>query len=346
MVDLPDHSDALTVSLVSTVRNEEESIDDLLRSIASQTRLPDELIIADGGSTDRTVAQMRAWSCRLPITVIELADANISQGRNAAIARAAGELIAVVDAGVRLDPQWLERIVTPFAEEGSVVDAVGGFFLPRVENEFERALAAATLPDAVEILPDSFLPSSRSFAFRRRWFEAGVRYPEWLDYCEDLIFDLRLKRAGANVVFCPGAIVWFRPRTSSAAFMRQYFRYARGDGKSGLFLKRHLIRYATYVALLPSVFLVRSWWWRAAAGLGALLYMRALVQRITRRYPGVTRAQKIRLAAVSAGLRLLGDLAKMAGYPVGLAWRARRYGLKNDWRTIPERKGGQIASDT
>jgi hypothetical protein len=33
-------------------------------------------------------------------------------------------------------------------------------------------------------------------------------------------------------------------------------------------------------------------------------------------------------------IRASGDCAKMAGYPVGLWWRWRRYGLRRDWRTM------------
>ena len=39
----------------------------------------------------------------------------------------------------------------------------------------------------------------------------------------------------------------FRPRPHLRAFYVQYYRYARGDGKANLWLKRHLIRYGTYL---------------------------------------------------------------------------------------------------
>ena len=52
---------------------------------------------------------------RFPVRVIERPGSNISQGRNAAIEAAIGEVIASTDAGVRLDPKWLEKLVEPFA---------------------------------------------------------------------------------------------------------------------------------------------------------------------------------------------------------------------------------------
>ncbi|RLG16029.1 glycosyltransferase, partial [Nanoarchaeota archaeon] len=44
----------MKVSLICTVLNEEDTIEDLLKSIIKQTRRPDEFVIVDGGSKDKT----------------------------------------------------------------------------------------------------------------------------------------------------------------------------------------------------------------------------------------------------------------------------------------------------
>ncbi|HET7087198.1 MAG TPA: glycosyltransferase, partial [Anaerolineae bacterium] len=103
----------MKVSLIVTVKNEAGSIRTLLDSIAAQTRLPDEVIVCDGGSTDATLEVVRGET-RFPVRVIERPGANISQGRNAAIEAASGDIIASTDAGVRLDPHWLGVLVAPF----------------------------------------------------------------------------------------------------------------------------------------------------------------------------------------------------------------------------------------
>ncbi len=326
----------LSVSLILTVKDEAENIDDLMASIAGQTHLPDEVIVVDGGSTDGTVARLRAWERRLPLQVIEAPGTTISQGRNVALSRATGDIVAVTDAGVRLDPAWLERLVEPFSREGEQPDVVSGFFRADPRTLFELALGVTTLPDEEEIDGTRFLPSSRSVAFRRSWYLAGIRYPEWLDYCEDLIFDLRLRRAGARFVFQPSAFVWFRPRPSVRAFWHQYFRYARGDGKAGLFARRHAVRYLTYGLLVPLALSGR--WPRVtqAAAAGALWYMRQPWLRLWRRRRDLRARDLVAAAALAPLLRFIGDVAKMVGYPVGLVWRARRYGLRATWRDIPE----------
>src|SRR5918911_1037022 len=103
---------AARVALVATVLNEGATIDALLASVAAQTRLPDEVRLVDGGSTDDTVARARAWAARgLPLSVDVRPGVNISAGRNAAIAGTTAPLVAVTDAGVRLASDWLARLV-------------------------------------------------------------------------------------------------------------------------------------------------------------------------------------------------------------------------------------------
>jgi glycosyltransferase involved in cell wall biosynthesis len=332
------------ISVIATVLNEGENLRGLLDSLAAQTRTPDEIVIVDGGSRDQTLAILREYSDRLPLRVIEAPGSGISAGRNRAIVAAQGDLIASTDAGVVLVTGWLQALTAPLLDDPHI-QVVGGFFEADPRTVFEAALGATTLPLVDEIDSARFLPSSRSVAFRRSAWEAVGGYPEWLDYCEDLIFDLRLKAAAPNWLFAPAAVAHFRPRKSLRAFMRQYYLYARGDGKADLWRKRHVIRYATYVLGLPLIAgLVLSGRPSAqfvGAGLG-VLGASAYLNRPYRRLPAVLQAaeergalQRTRAVWIKAILwmpviRAAGDLAKMAGYPVGWWWRLKQ--RPNDWR--------------
>lgn len=310
-------------ALIMTVKNEADALPRLFETLALQTKQPDEIVVADGGSTDDTIKLLRAAASNLHLRVLECPGANISQGRNAALRETSAEIVASMDAGVRLDPHWFENITTPFFGENPP-DVVSGFFLPDPHGAFETALAATTLPELRDIRAETFLPSSRSVAFRKAAWEKIKGYPEWLDYCEDLIFDFDLKRAGFRFQFQPSALVYFRPRSSLGKFFRQYYLYARGDGKAGLWFKRHLVRYATYLVAIPFSFLVLPF----APLLSVLMWLGALYflfgtpyRRLFRAWSGLSSSEKISAAIWVPIVRVTGDVAKMIGYPVGVWWR-------------------------
>lgn len=326
----------MNVSVIVTVKNEEKSIRALIDSLLAQTRRPDEIVIVDGGSTDGTAKIIREYiDCGMPIVLLIEPGANISRGRNLAIAQASGEIIASTDAGVRLSSSWLAELIKPFEAELADAtanerlddrgpDVVAGFFVADPHNTFEVAMGATVLPSLDDIRPARFLPSSRSVAYRKSAWAAVNGYPEWLDYCEDLVFDLDLKRAGFRFVFAPDALVHFRPRPDLVAFFKQYYRYARGDGKALLWTKRHIIRYSAYT--VGCLALLGGFWYKViwlALLLAAALYIGRPCRRLLPMLRGRQTWEQLAAFALIPIIRLVGDVAKMMGYPAGLAWRYR-----------------------
>lgn len=311
-------------SVIVTVKNEGESLRPLLDSLIQQTRRPDEVVICDGGSTDNTLAVLEEYRQWLPLKIVTAPGSNISEGRNRAIAAAAGPIIAATDAGVVLSPVWLDALTRPFQEEGAIV--VSGWFEPDPYTDFEVVMGATVLPTLADVDAETFLPSSRSVAFLKEAWAAVGGYPEWLDYSEDLIYDLDLRARYGPFPLAPQAVAYFRPRGSLRAFFRQYYCYARGDGKANLWPRRHAIRYATYLLVLPV--LLRLIWrgkWAGWAGLlvGGLAYVARPTQRLWDSTYGWRPPSRLRAFAMIPTIRLVGDFAKMLGYPVGTWWRWR-----------------------
>ncbi len=297
----------------------------VLDSLCAQTLAPDEVVVADGGSRDETMAILERYVHLLPLRVVRAPGSNISQGRNAAIRAARGDLLAVTDAGVVCEPDWLARLAAPFAEP--VVMAVAGFYRSDARTVMETAMGATVIPDASDINPATYLPSSRSAAFRRVVWEAVGGYPEWLDYSEDVVFDLAVRRRFGPFVFVPEALVAFRPRGSLAALARQYYLYARGDGKANLFPRLHAIRYFTYLVVAPllvyTAVAVSPWMW-AVGVMAGLAYLRLPLRRLWPRLGALSPVDRVRALLYLPLIRLTGDLAKMVGYPAGVSWRVRR----------------------
>lgn len=314
----------MSISVIMTVKDEGAALRALFDSLIQQTVQPDEIVVCDGGSTDETLQILDAYRRWLPINVISAPGSNISQGRNRAIVAARGPLIAATDAGVVLSPVWLEEITRPLRKDGAMV--VSGWFEPDPYTDFEVVMGATVLPELADVDPRTFLPSSRSVAFHKDAWQAVGGYPEWLDFGEDLVFDMALHRRYGPFPFASRAVAYFRPRDTLRAFFHQYYRYARGDGKANLWPKRHAVRYTTYLLLLP--FLLRLIWrekWAGWVGLlgGLTAYCWRPAQRLWRVTAGWRPPSRLRALAYIPILRVVGDVAKMLGYPVGLWWRRR-----------------------
>ena len=91
--------------------------------------------------------------------------------------------------------------------------------------------------------------------------------------------------------------------------------------------KRHAIRYFTYLLGLPTI-LWLIWrekmggWLLFLAGVGA--YSRRPAERVWQNTWGWRPPARVRAFALIPIIRLVGDVAKMLGYPVGIWWRWKR----------------------
>jgi hypothetical protein len=227
----------------------------------------------------------------------------------------------------------LEELTAPFAT-ADPPDVVAGVFRGRADTVFQAAMSATVLPLPEELDESRFLPSSRSVAFTREAWRTVGGYPEWAAYCEDLVFDMALVAAGRRIRLARGALVHFAPRDSLRSYWRQYRNYAMGDGQTGILAKRHLVRYATYLGLVPALAWLSLHYPVALIGyvVGGLVYLRRPLRRLPRLTAGWPWRDRIRAALWIPVLRVWGDLAKMVGYPLGWrhGWKHRQ--LNSEYR--------------
>lgn len=280
-LELPSQAKQVKVSLISTTRNEASNVETWLNSLLKQSRLPDEIVITDGGSTDGTpdLIRRQAASFPIPIRLIEAQGANISRGRNIAIQHASYDVIASADFGVELSAEWLHYLILPFEAE-PLVEVSCGFSQPAPGNEFSHHAAHCLIPTLDVIKPQQFLPSSRSLAFRKKVWERVGGYPEWLSFAgEDTLFDLYARLHKGLWAFVPQAVVyWHAPDTLTKLYRTQY-RYSKGDGEAGSFAsiywaKAEAVVWKTVIYLIfLTTFLgsVALLWWLVAPWIAAVL---------------------------------------------------------------------------
>lgn len=308
------------ISLITTVLNEKINLADWLDGVLSQTVLPEEIIIVDGGSKDGTWEMLLEKSKQNTLIKVWQHTGNISAGRNFAISKAAGEIIVVTDAGCTYDVGWFKKIVEPIlsGKSGFVATGFGPWFKPN-DNLLTRLIAAATIPAPFEF-KRNWLPSSRSVAFKKEVWQQAGGYPEWIPLCEDVIFDLKLKKSGVGLEYVRDVLVFWRPRTTLKKYFKQLFGYTRSDGHGKLWFYRQIIRYAIYLASAIILYLTFkvNWLFAIVLLVGLFGYIRKFWLR------WFAYSEKLSLLNKVVGFALLplviayGDVAKMCGWPVGV----------------------------
>lgn len=272
----------MKVSVVVPVRNEENSIRQLLDSLLEQTRPPDEIVITDGGSLDATPQIIEEYIRKgAPVRLIRAGAALPGRGRNLGAAQASFEWLGFTDAGIRLANNWLEALVAK-AEEDDSIDVVYGSWQPVTDTFFKECAAIAYVPppaprDGITMRP-RFIASS---LLRREAWQAVNGFPEDLRSAEDLIFMNRVENAGYRSVFEPRAEVHWDLRPTLGTTFKRFLVYSRNNIRAGLFRQWQatiLIRYGVLAVLLVAALIVApSWVWFPIAAWLFMLVARAVV---------------------------------------------------------------------
>ncbi|MFA4981084.1 MAG: glycosyltransferase [Candidatus Omnitrophota bacterium] len=239
------------ISLIIPMRDEEGSANALLASVFEQSRIPDEVVIADGGSTDRTPEIVRSFIDKgYPVNFIKSGDAYPGKARNIAIEASRNELIAMTDAGITVDKAWLENLYKKIKEDASV-DVVYGVFEPKKDTIFKRYSSIAFVPPKRHVdgrqMRTFFLASM--LLKKRVWRDIGG-LPEDLRSAEDRIFMEEIKAKGYKTLFAPDALVtWDIPRGPKELFGR-FFLYSYHGARAGRMKDWHIPVIRIYSVLL------------------------------------------------------------------------------------------------
>ncbi|HLF61269.1 MAG TPA: glycosyltransferase [Acidimicrobiia bacterium] len=219
------------VSLITTLYNESDSVVELLDSVMNGTVRPYEVVVADGGSTDETVALLKGYASQHPQVRVLTDTGWRSTGRNTAISAARHDHIVCIDGGCVAEPTWLEEITKPLLEGA---EWVGGFYRPKGKTSLSTAIGLTMVFVEEEVVFPDFLPSARSMAFHRSLWQKVGGFPEEARLNEDTPFAEALVAAGHQPVFVPEAVVEWQPPSGLLAQARTTFAWARGDGHLGL----------------------------------------------------------------------------------------------------------------
>jgi glycosyltransferase involved in cell wall biosynthesis len=225
------------VSIIVPCYNEERTIGLLLQAILDQSIGAEamEVILADGGSTDRTLEVIRGFAelhPQLGVRVVPNPARVIPAAVNRGIEAARGKVILRLDAHSIPQPDYVAHCLRILRETGAA--NVGGVWeiQPSAGTWIARSIAAAAghllgAGDAryrtsgaageVDTVPFG--------AYPRAWLGRVGPYDESLLTNEDYEYNVRLRRAGGKVWFDPSIRSIYFARATLGGLARQYARY-------------------------------------------------------------------------------------------------------------------------
>ena len=222
-----------------------------VRSIIAQTWPDWELLIVGQGEDPdlaRVGRELEALDAR--IRYLHIDERGLSRARNAGLAAATGDVIAMTDDDCEADPNWLETMARLFTEHPAV-GMVGGALIAAPVSRLKLESCLGFTPDEFvydpasgQTPPPAWGWIGANFALRREAVERVGMFDDYLgagapDFPagEDTDYNMRVLAAGIGVACSPALIVrhTYGARRGLRQNLRTIWSYARGnaglDGK-------------------------------------------------------------------------------------------------------------------
>ena len=225
------------ISVVIPVYNEERHIADCLNAIINNTVKPLEIIVADGGSEDKTAAIAKSFKF---VKVLPNPQKTAGCGRNTGIRAAKGDIIAFTDGDCIVDKHWIENIQKAFSE--NELDGIGGKVIAAKPcNRYEaywNKLAWSILmsfgdkPYMVEkrSLNDCFVTAN--CAYKKKLLYELNGFDKWFgNNAEDTDLSWRAFNMGAKLMYYPDAKIYAHGVKSLSGIRKKSFRNGVSSSK-------------------------------------------------------------------------------------------------------------------
>ncbi|BAU41760.1 Poly-beta-1,6-N-acetyl-D-glucosamine synthase [Leptolyngbya sp. O-77] len=215
----------MKVSVIIPCLNNASTLAIQLEALAAQQYAePWEVIVADNGSTDATVAIAEQFGDRLPnLRVLDASRIGGSaHARNMAAAAARGEFLLFCDGDDEVGAGWVAAMVAALEKS----DLVGGYMEYWRLNE-PWLVRAYGYESGLKLFESGYLKfaSGCNLGIRRVVHEAVGGFDETLLRLQDVDYSWRVQQAGFKLSYAPDAIVHFRLRGSIRSVCRRAFKF-------------------------------------------------------------------------------------------------------------------------
>jgi GT2 family glycosyltransferase len=235
----------IRISVIICTRDRPDELDRCLAGFASQSRVPDEIVVVDNASVSDRI---RSIAEKHGARYLREDRAGLDFARNTGAMAATGDLLLYTDDDTELHHDWIAHLAAAFDQPH--VMAVTGLVLPaRLDTEaqllFERAWGFGRGFKRIDFGPEFWeqtkgrgcptweIGAGASMGFRREVFDHVGYFDERLGAgqsgcSDDSEFWYRILAAGFTCRYEPTAVIWHHHRIGMDGLGSQIYQYMRG----------------------------------------------------------------------------------------------------------------------
>ena len=213
-----------TISIVIRALNEAKHLPNLLSGISEQSILPDEVILVDSGSTDRTIEIASEYGTSL--VYIQPEDFTFGRSLNVGCEYAGGDILVFVSAHVYpSDKFWLEKLTSPFVQNPELGLVYGRQIGDERSAFSETEMMRQWFPMARNTSQEHPFCNNANCAIRRRLWEQN-KYDETITGLEDMAWAKWALQSGHRIWYEPDSIIVHVHEETRKQIVNRYMREA------------------------------------------------------------------------------------------------------------------------
>ncbi|MBO8196320.1 glycosyltransferase family 2 protein [Streptomyces oryzae] len=255
------------VTVIVPAHNEEAGLPATLESVLAQTTPPEQVIVVDDASTDRTGDVARSYGVEVLRPAANLGSK--AKAQNHALPHCRGDLVLAVDADTVLAPDYIERILPAF-DDPSVAVAAGNVQTRFARTVWERGRSVEYLHGfhwhrpIQERAGSPMVCSGCCSVFRRRELTAAGGFPE-RTIVEDMDYTWSQQISGRRARYVSAAVAWAADPESLLYLRKQVWRWMAGFCQNlrvhaGELVWRKPILAVWVLLALVEILLAPLWW--------------------------------------------------------------------------------------
>jgi len=192
----------MKVSIITSVYNNKETIEDAINSVLSQSYKNIEYIVVDGGSRDGTLDVIEKYKDKI-CTFISEPDKGIYDGLNKGVALATGDVVAFLHSDdIYASNDIIKEIVAEFISSGA--DGVYGDLVYTPKEDTSKVLRYwKSKKFNISLLKQGWMPAHPTLFLKKSVYDAHGKFDLSFKIAGDYDFMLRVLSAGIKVSYLP-----------------------------------------------------------------------------------------------------------------------------------------------